>query len=956
LGDPRYAVGYPGFGRNDTISELYDRRDEIGAGGELAENKPGSQVLRISQVELDGTVAWPYGGLDPTNNPEGAIFIPKPYGQLRPAPLFDVTQTIDLNYWSPVGMWTDAAGHNDYWNDQMLLPGLPQPVLIMTNGTPLQGGEYTGLRSRFKVPWNAIMCFALWRADPPDTVMSRSFSVSRDDGDTYALNSSIWSGGSNLPSVGDTAIVVDDEGGEHEVTITDIIAGHPDGPTGSDPRNGYRIFVAPPLDVARTINSLTVTYDWEPPPNHRYGTWFYFGLTGTRGFCLEIPYRSDAVLWVRDQQYTGNQWKQLRPDRSTRLAAGNIYNQQIRAGRDVEYKLIWVAFTAHGIAVSTDGFVSNVGFWSTQTEAPSVSNPLGRCLGVPRGHVELRHNAGAWGFSWLPINHPQTVTVDGPVARLPYQYEEYRDHTIVTHRSPPRVLPYGFTTKDADGNDEHDKATVALTNGQPYSRVPSTGAGVEWRATLKCSVQTDEFLAAGLISKQQKNPQSTGSLLYTHAAAPELHGVRYWGWPGIKTSSLGSGEDLEVISGEISREMDSVGAVGRLVLPDQPEANYPQGHQRPQFFTYYKPRFVRLTGRWLDEERAVVPGTDTRLYTGMLAVPKVDASGPVPHTVTGEILDEAVKAVEGVSDGRVPPFDGWAVRSAVMWVLDHVGIPFNTSDIDDTGLVLNHAAGGQDPLWYVEDGRTWKDFLEEVLLYDYMGALWIDEFGYAHKGCYYCGAARSNDDTSDDWAPNHSLHGWAGAACAAYDVTRSGNEYGVDRWVTLGASYKDDVPTGVPDGLTHEATNFRYLGHLIEEEYYNHCRVKGAKHMGSDDPMSVEFTYWPSVLGKYSSPYALGCKKTQVHTVEWATSYAILYRMGRALYMRHLSAPLFIELTLPFAPELKPRDVLGVYGAELDNRGINGCRWRITALTHQMDRKTGVWATELRCRYLGVVS
>lgn len=951
---PPYATIFHGFGREDAVRELYDRRDELGAEGQSSVDRAGSQVLRVSKVQLDSTVAWPYGGLGENEQPEAAVYIPAPFGQLMPAPLWDTTQTCDLNYFEPIGTWTSSGGVNNYWNDQMEMPGLPQPVLIMTNGTPLIQGEYTGLKSRFNVPWNAVMCFALWRADPPSAAVTRTCSltaidlnpdpniVQPDSGTDYIVVN-----GSPLPEVGDTITIVDTGGASSSGTVETVVGIPPSQTT--DGTWHYRITFTPAAAAAAASINWSAT--WAPPANYKYGTKFYFGTTATRGFCLELPYGSDAVLWMRDQTYTSNQWRQLRPDRGTRLQTGNIYNQQIKAGRDVQYNFIWLKYTGTGVAVSTDGFVSNCGFWSTQVEGPSATNPQGVCLHVPRGPVEFRHNAGAWGVAWMPINHPASMTVDGPVTRLPFDYDEYVDHATVLHRLPARMRVMGLSTVSEEGEPVLDSATGVATNGQVYSRVPAGGHGFEWRVTMTCDVQTDTFDPPGLVSAQQKNP-ITSPLNYTHAVVPELHAVRYWTWPGTLTTVQGAAADLEVVNGELCWSMDEIGTSGHLVLEDVPTDQYPDGQQRDQFFTHYRPRLIVLKGRWLDEAGEVVEGTDAQLYTGMLGLPDTKNSG---HYLTAQIQDEVLKALETTSDGRVPPFDGWRVQAAIMWILDHVGIRFDPANIEDTGLSLTEAAAGEDPLWYAEDGRQWRDLLEEMCLFDYMGSLWIGVDGSAYKGCYYCGVKRVADEQDADWAPLHSLHGWGSTACLAADVATAGNPYGVERFITLGAAYKDQVPTGTPEPLTHEGSDFSFWGHLVEEEYFNHCRIKGAKHMGRDDPMSVEFTYWPSVCGDQTTAYALGYKKSQNQTYEWATDYATLYRVGRALFYRQLAAPVFCDVTIPFAPELGPRATVAIYGHELERRGMSACRWRVLDLTHKMDRHLGVWRTELHCRYLGVV-
>lgn len=960
------ATVYPGFGRDDPMRELFDRKDTMGENGTSAVNKIGSQMVRVSKAAITESVRSPYGSSDQGSPPDGVIYIPQPFGQVRLLPLIDLTQDIDLNYFEPIGKWT-VDGHNDFWFDGLRIPGLSNLRLIhMRNSTPLSEGEYTGVRSRFNVPWNAVMCFLLTRTDPPDADATIGYTLSPYNDGPLSGDMMTVIEGSDLPSPGtEVSITVTvsqtDESGyrEWDETHTAVIT-YVEWVDGSlaPPNGGYVIHWSPVLPGV----PKTMTWGTEVVPPKNYWTRFYFGTTTNRGFCLEIPYDAAVRLWMRDEHYTGNKWQLLHPEREIAVSDLNFGTTTLRAARDLDYRFIWVAFTGLGIAVSTDGFSSAIGFWSTRVAGVSSDHPQGLYLDVPRAPVEFRHNAGEWGIAWVPINHPTFATIDGPVFHLPYPYDEYVSSATATHRYAPVFSWQGLLARDKDGAKIGSSIQISTTNGEPWSRVPADGRGVEWRVTLTGQRQGDEFNAAGRVSGAQIEeriiPAGT-PVTYYHAVSPELHTVRFHAWSGISDSITGeaiggdpdAGEEIEAIAVRVSRNERDIGSTGDITLDDMPSSEYPYGRLRSEFYSSYRPRLIKKWGQWLDNGGNPVAGSSASIFTGEAAIPTIGMTGPGAVHVVSELQDSTIRAIEGVSDGRTPPFDLWPVRTAVMWILDQMGVPFNPDDIEDTGLYLNLPLPGNDPYWYAEDGRSWRDLLKEICLYDYGAAIWINEDGYAEKGCPYCRTQRDAVSVVGDTAASHSVGGWQSSGCFSQDVIRSGNAYGVDYWLITGAAYR----TGYMDTMTCEIQEWQFEGVAIEEEYFNHTRIKGAKRLGKDDPITLDFVDWASIHG-ITGVCRLGYFKTQTYTFEWADQVSHLARVGKVLHARHSSAPAYLRVKVPFLPQVRIGHVAAVYGLGLEFPGLSGQRWRIVGYSHDVRRGQSPASTTLRLRYIGAVS
>ena len=306
-----------------------------------------------------------------------------------------------------------------------------------------------------------------------------------------------------------------------------------------------------------------------------------------------------------------------------------------------------------------------------------------------------------------------------------------------------------------------------------------------------------------------------------------------------------------------------------------------------------------------------------------------------------------MRALTAEVTGTLAPFDGWLCWQAQRYFAEMAGLAWN---LENTDLTLNYALWGHDPYWACEEGRSILEFMREIGVYDYHSRLWIGEDGELHSGCPYCGYARNGTEGDDHHAVNHISGGWNSAGCFVYDQVRTGNAYGVDRWLALGSRYVAEFPVAETDPMRSSVMAWSLEDIAIEAEYYNQIKVKGAKRMERDDPISVEWTDWKSVQNDTDHPMALGRKKTLGLTYEWANNYTILNRIAQPLYARHTSPPVYLSLTIPFSPDIRIGHVVGVYGFEISYIKLNENRWRVVDYAHQSSASNAPIATTLKVR------
>lgn len=941
---PWKSVKFQGFGREDRMRELWDRRST------------GTDKLAISTMDIDWdglNLVYPFGEASEEHHPRSAIYIRRPVGQIMPAPIWDVGQNVDLNYFERIGI----AGSEDFWEDHLRLPGLfgmeapeegeasrgPRFIHYMSN-MPLAPGEHVGLRSRFSLPYNPVICFALWRADPPDP----------DQGRTHARAMRPNPDNEQMPKAGDHQVFVrgvppfpifetvtlrDNEGNAQEHTVTGITEWAED---------AWRVYVSPALtqDYDSGWVLYTETFDQE----RQFYSQFDFGITANSAWRLRIPYNAPAKLFYRHVHHTGNQWEEIQGDRdyTVQVMAPTV----LRAGSDAHYTYIWVMQSAGHILVSSDGFQSNVGSWPTYVAGPSPNHPAGHHLPIEPGPVEFRHNAGEWGFAWVPMHSPAGATVQGPVMELEYPWSQY----LAESGADWHTYLQGRLLRDDDGTIPEENMSVESTYENGYSRIPDDSRGFEWRVRLLVRTMHSEFGAGGAAFPCCRAPIA-GNITYNHTQACQLYKVAFWNKPICEPHELGEQPALDTgIAARVSRSTDDLAYGGAVTLDGMDET------MRDEFFVRYRPRNLSLYGAWIDTDGNLAD-PQGQVYAGQVGTPDVAFEGKSAIRLDAPLQSSALRLLRTESTGSTPPFDGWRTRDVVLWILDHLGLPYLDEYIEDTGTTLNMDLLGKAALWYLEKGRDWLRFLQELCVYDYMAGLGIDELGNLRKGCPYCGAIRKPDAEDPDYAPAHVSGGWGGRACFDYDVYESGNAYGVRQWITLGAAATADIPVELTKG-THEGTSWSFEGLSLEEEYFNHVVVEGAKKLNQDDPHSAEYHDPWSIAGTLGYDFALGHRKTLSHNYKWANRDALITRIAQALFARHacrnpawqlMPLPAYCKVTIPFAPNLTLRDVAAIYGTSAAAINLDACRWRVIDLEHQIDQTNAPRATTLRCRYIGRV-
>lgn len=77
-----------------------------------------------------------------------------------------VTYHIDLNYFDLLTFGESSSEYTNMWSDRGLVAeDAPFPLIQFTNG---KSAIWSGVKSRFTLPTNPIMCLGLWQASPPN--------------------------------------------------------------------------------------------------------------------------------------------------------------------------------------------------------------------------------------------------------------------------------------------------------------------------------------------------------------------------------------------------------------------------------------------------------------------------------------------------------------------------------------------------------------------------------------------------------------------------------------------------------------------------------------------------------------------------------------------------------------------------------------------------------------------
>ena len=278
------------------------------------------------------------------------------------------------------------------------------------------------------------------------------------------------------------------------------------------------------------------------------------------------------------------------------------------------------------------------------------------------------------------------------------------------------------------------------------------------------------------------------------------------------------------------------------------------------------------------------------------------------------------------ADGRTPVFDGWPVVDVFRWVLGRCGVGEAQQDLEDTGTTLTMGTAAE-PVWQVEPGRSWTEFLEEVARFDYNAAIWFGGDGVFRKGCRYCREQRTPEDVT-----GHT--GALGSSCSS-EVT----------WelYTRGAVAADPEQ---PGEILELRRHRRSLG---AEEYANYVVVCGT---GADGLPVRAVVYDAASVSDPTSDRFVGWRKMDVWTLPGLVGQATVNRLAAERLTQLSPRPERILLATPLLPEARLGQVVRISGGE--TVGAARQLYRISGVRHEVSRHPEqVAATVIEAWWLG---
>ncbi len=572
------------------------------------------------------------------------------------------------------------------------------------------------------------------------------------------------------------------------------------------------------------------------------------GVGSSNEWSLVLPYGGPPYAMQR----IGGVWERL-PNGG---ATGQLRELEGH-GRDGRL-LLWVAVWRGKLVFSTDGFASDL--WVCPSGPETVQ--------VGQGRLALWHNAGQWAFSVIPVKMT-AATLDSQPIEADYDTEACAGATLLDGRRAPVCNDAGAVLADVTVTD----TTAARTDLGDTQRA--------WQAIVEPYVH------------QETGPD------FTTCVSPELHAVQIGQYAEIVDAGAQTWEEIsgnvERVSGETSN--DGRAAVYELSLDNSLGQHADLGEYRR----------CRLELGWLleDDTTEYEPAID-----GYLVEPEPAVLAGPEDQMAAAVIDPMVRLRDEKCDGRAPVFDGWLVKDVFEWVLDRCGVPEATRDLEDTGTRLSTGAFDR-PLWLVEPGRSWGEFLQEVGQFDYGAAVFFDADGTFHKACRYCRQPRTSTDV------------------AQHDGSGSGACVSVVRWEL----YTRVALAGESDGRGAVMSIQRPRKSLYQSEFANYVAVCGLS--GDGTPVrSVVFE--PASLFDVQSDVFVGWRKMEVAALETYTTQAETNRLAEELFRSRSQRPEHVSVVIPLEPGMQIGDVIRVNGGE--RVGASGHKYRVENVRHSVLR------------------
>jgi hypothetical protein len=519
--------------------------------------------------------------------------------------------------------------------------------------------------------------------------------------------------------------------------------------------------------------------------------------------------------------------------------------------------LLWLAVWSGRLVVSTDGFESDV--WVCTVDGGVT---------IPEGKVALWHNAGQWCFSVLPIKMIET-TVD---------------------RQPVEA---GYDTEASNGEVRFDVRKVVARNdaGQILGDV----AVVDTTGTMRGLKNTQRTWRATLTPGKH----TVADPAFETWVSPELHAVQISQWPELVDTGASAWQEVkdDLLSVEAEPGNATRGALCELTL-DNGLGQYAEVGEYQR---------CHVEAGWALED-----GTTryTAVADGYLVEPTPTTEAGAGSRLEACVVDGICRLRDEKCDARSPVFDGWPVREVFEWVLDRCGIAAEERELEDTGMRLSEG-NPRRPLWQVEPGRSWWEFLREVAEFDHRAALVVSPDGTLRKVCRYCFKARTAED----------VDGHDGTAAGACETNVA--------WEFYTRPQAMPEPDEAGAVLRIERSRRTLFGH----EFSNAVSVKGATAAGA--PVQA-FAMIPDSLYEPNSSRYVGWRKMSVLERLTHASQEDVNRLALEVLRERGREPDVIEVTVALLPELKIGDVVRIHGAE--DVGAGDALWRVSAVRHMVKR------------------
>lgn len=612
-----------------------------------------------------------------------------------------------------------------------------------------------------------------------------------------------------------------------------------------------------------------VEHDWSQPPY----TEVHFGIGEHSEWAIALPYGGPLFVMRR----VGAEWTRIyNTEKTLRLPSLEGHGKGQRM-------LLWVGVLREKLVLSTDGFTEDV--WA-------IDVPGG--VSVSSSKVTLWHNAGQWMFSVLPMKMT-AATLLGPAVETGYLTRESAGAVSVEGRMLPVWNEAGQIVAAPTVSDDTEQRLGLSATERSWKveiaphlyRQESVGTDPETGETVAFETwQSPEWLATQVSQEAEITP----------GAEPVYHDLS---------------ADVLRVDGEHAAEK----ATGkfRVALDNQ------LGQHKD--IREYRRVSVALGWQMSDGQPALAEVIDGNL----VEPPLTTESGGTGETRLN-VLDPMLRLRDEKADGRTPVFDGWPVLRVFRWVLGRCGIPETEQDLEDTGTVLS-SGRVEAPVWQVEPGRAWLDFLQEVARFDYNAAIWFDEVGAFRKTCKHCRVKRTAADVT------------------RHDGTLTGACDSAVRWEMYTRGKMAPDPKAAGEVLDLRRTR-KTLG---TEEYANYVAVSGID--GEGRPVQA-VTSDPASLYDPASEQYVGWRKMEVWELHGYSTQDEVNRLAQERLNELSARPEHVVMVTPLLPEARIGQVLRINGGE--TLGVNAQRYRIEAVRHRVERHPEVMATTtLEARWLG---